>query len=310
MMRRRISIALCLLFITFAQSLGAATPALSKHAYQRIQSAQELLSAGKTRQAIKILKELVDASTKRPYEQAVALQSLAHAELARDRPAAAIPLLERGLALAVLPDDAQQRTRYNLAQLYMASERFASALKQLKQWFAKEPQPKAEAYALLGSAHLQLKHYRSAVKPLRQAIARSKRARESWYQGLLGAYSELKDYKQCAKLLRTMIKLFPTRGAYWRQLAGIELLRQRYRDALAVMELAYLRGHFESERDLLNLAQLYAQRDAPYKAAQLIEKEIAAGRIRSRRKNSRSQQRGHSRKNAPEVKEPLQGNRR
>ncbi len=285
MMRQRIAVGFYLIFIGFAQCPSAATPALSKLTYETIQSAQELLAAGKTSQAIKVLAKLANASAERPYEQAVALQSLAHAEMSRDRPAAAIPMLERSLVLAVLPDDAQQRTRYNLAQLYMATERFTPAIRQLEQWFDQEAEPKAEAYALLGSAHLQLKHFRSSVKPLRQAIARSKRPRESWYQGLLGAYSELKEYAQCAKLLRTMIKLFPTRSVYWRQLAGIELLRQRYRDALAVTELAYLRGHLESERDLLNLAQLYAQRDAPYKAAQLIETEIAAGRIRTLRKN-------------------------
>ena len=285
MSRQCTAVGLSLLLMVFAQTLIAATPVLSRHAYQTIQSAQALLSAGKTIQAIKALKKLVDTTAARPYEQAVALQSLAHAEMSRDRPAAALELLERSLALAALPDDAQQRTRYNLAQLYMVTERFAPAVEQLQQWFAKEAQPTAEAHALFGSAHLQLKHYRSAVEPLRQAIALSKQPRESWYQSLLGAHSELKQYDQCAKLLRTMLKLFPTHGAYWRQLAGIELLRQRYRDALAVMELAYLRGHLESERDLLNLAQLYAQRNAPYKAAQLIEKEIAAGRIRSKREN-------------------------
>lgn len=276
---------LSLTWVLFAPTLSAAAPSLSKLAYTTIQKAQESLAKGDTGQAVTTLKQLVDASAGRPYTQAVAMQSLAHAEIARDRPAAAIPLLKRSLALEVLPYDAQQRTRYNLAQLYMATEKFSDAVAQLNIWFADTKQAKAEAYALLGSAHLQLRQFRSAVKPLRQAIKRSNKPRESWYQGLLGAYSELKEYAQCVKLLRTMIKVFPERASYWRQLAGIELLRQRYADALAVMHLAYLRGHLEAERDLLNLAQLYAQRDAPYKAAQLIEKEIATGRIRSRRKH-------------------------
>jgi tetratricopeptide (TPR) repeat protein len=50
------------------------------------------------------------------------------------------------------------------------------------------------------------------------------------------------------------------------------------------MELAYLNGQLSSEADLLNLAQLYAQRDAPYKAAQLLEKELQSGRIKATRK--------------------------
>ncbi len=51
-----------------------------------------------------------------------------------------------------------------------------------------------------------------------------------------------------------------------------------------MLELAYLNGLLSSEADLLNLAQLYAERDAPYKAAQLLEKELQKGRLKANRK--------------------------
>jgi tetratricopeptide (TPR) repeat protein len=166
----------------------------------------------------------------------------------------------------------------------MAMERYAAAIEQLDRWFEQAKAPKAEAYVLLGSAHLQLQQYRQAIKPLRQAIALSDKPKEGWYQSLLGAYYEAKQYKAAANLLRRMLRLFPENPGYWRQLAGIELLRQRQAEALAVMELAYLNGQLSSQQDLLNLAQLYAQRDAPYKAGQLLEHELQRGRIKANRK--------------------------
>lgn len=286
-MKRHAAYALAaLLWCLFPAAAPAAdAPALSPQTYQALQVAQEQLEAGDTAKAIAALQKLSAATAEQPYEQAVVLQTLAHAYIAKEDYAAAIPHLQRSLELAALPAEAAQRTRYNLAQLYMATERFAEAVELLKAWFAAAEQPQAEAHVMLGSALLQLKRYQEAIAPLRTAIDMSAEPKESWYQGLLGAHSELKQYDQCAALLHTMLQRFPERGGYWRQLAGMHLLREKYAEAAAVMELAHLRGHLETERDLLNLAQLQLHQNAPYKAAALIEQEIGRGRIEVSAKN-------------------------
>lgn len=257
---------------------------LSRKTYKVLETTQQWLDAGKSDQAVKRLEQLVTETAKWPYEQAIALQSLAHAHIERNDYPAAILYLKRSLDLQALPEDAQQRGRYNLAQLHMATESFAAAVELLTQWFQHAESPKADAYVMLGSAHLQQEQYKEAIPPLHKAIELNEEPNESWYQSLLGAYHELEDYSQCVKLLHKMLKLFPDRHDYWRQLASIELMQQHYSAALAVMELAYLNGHLESERDLLNLAQLYVQRNAPYKAAQLLEKELKSSRIKSNSK--------------------------
>jgi tetratricopeptide (TPR) repeat protein len=259
-------------------------PSVSQQTYRVLQEAQELLDEGRSAQAVQRLEALAEQTVHAPYEQAVALQSLANAHIERGDYAAAIPPLQRSIELAALPAEAQQRARYNLAQLYMATQRFSSAIAQLEHWFEQAQAPPAEAFLLLGSAHLQLKQYRRAIEPLRRAIALSRQPNEGWYQSLLGAYYESEQYPEAVKLLHRMLHLFHDSADYWRQLAGIELLRQRYGEALAVMELAYLNGRLSSERDLLNLARLYTQRDAPYKAAQLLEQELQEGRIEAGRK--------------------------
>ena len=277
----RTFLAITVILLSASMALQAADkkPSLSPQTYQALKSTQEMLDAGNSAPAIRRLEKLVKETAKHPYEQAISLQSLAHAYIDSGNYAAAIPHLKQSIALQALPEEAQQRSRYNLAQLYMATEQFSPAAKLLEPWLQHAAAPSADAYVMLGSAYLQLKQYKQAVPPLRKAIDLSTQANESWYQSLLGAYNELKDYKQCVKLLHSMLKLFPDQATYWRQLSGMELMRHNTAQALAVMELAYLRGHLSTERDLLNLAQLYALRNAPYKAAQLIEDEIAKGRI-------------------------------
>ena len=282
---RLLSALLLALLVSLPTVAAATEQSLSQPTFQALQSAQELLEAGEPAAAIERLERLLAATAKRPYEQAVTLQTLGHAHLAQDDYAGAIDRFTRSLELGVLPNEAAQRLRYNLAQLHLASEDYPAALAQLKSWFEAEPEPGAEALVLLGSLYLQLQRYRDALPPLHTAIERSEQPREPWYQALLGAYYELQDYQRCEQLLREMLQRFPERGTYWRQLSGIHLLRDDYAGALEVMELAYLGGHLEAERDLLNLVQLYRHGEAPYKAAALAQREIERGHIEASPEN-------------------------
>ncbi len=258
---------------------AAKKKSLSQHTYKMLMAAQESLGAGDTGRAISSLQKLLAELESRPYEQAIVLQGLSHAYISQEKYRSAIPPLKQSVALRALPDEPQQRAHYNLIRLYMATEDFAEAISQLEIWLDQVKTPPAEAYVMLATAHLQLEHYQSAIEPLRTAIKISKTPKESWYQSLLGAYNELEQHDHCATLLHTMLQRFPDRPNYWRQLVGIQLTQERYHDALATMELAYLRGHIKSEKELLNLAQLYLHLNAPYKAAALIEREIKQGHI-------------------------------
>jgi len=285
----RVLLLIAALLCASASSAGEQT--LPRATYERLQQAQQLIENGDTGKALVELRTLLTDTQDSRYAQAVVLQTIAHAHIGRDDYQAAIPALQRSLALGMLPTDAQQRLRHNLAQLLLATEQFKAAVGVLGQYLSaakKNGQTvKAEIHAMLGGAHLRLENYQAAIEPLSKAIALSDNPRENWYQALLGARHAVEDYKACAQLLHRMIELFPRNDRYWQQLAGIELTRGRHAEALAVMELAHRRGHLQSEQQLLQLAQLYLHRSEPFKAAQLIEAEIAKRRINSSAKNWR-----------------------
>ena len=167
----------------------------------------------------------------------------------------------------------------------MMTQQYSQTVKLLKTWFKFTSKPIPDAYALLGSAYFQLNKYRQAAGRLRIAISQSQTVKENWYQGLLSAHYELKEYDYCETILHTMLRLFPHRGALWRQLAGILLMQEKYKKALPVMELAYLSDHLDKEHDLVNLAQLYIQQGVPFKAGKLLEEEIQRGRVKVSGKN-------------------------
>ena len=252
--------------------------ALSPQVYQQLTQVRDLMEQSQYAAAEKILHGLLPQLAARGYEKAIGLQTLAHVQASRNRYPEAAQSLQESVALGMLPEDVQQQARYDLAQLYLASDAPGEAVAVLETWFEHADQPPAAAHFLLGAAYVQLKQYRKAIVPLQRALEASQTADETWYQTLLAAHYELASYTGCAEVLEAMVRLFPNRD-YWQQLAGIYLTLKRDERALATLELAYRQQRLKREQDLLQLAQLYLAQDIPFKAAQLLETEMGRARV-------------------------------
>lgn len=254
-------------------------PALSPNTYDKLHAAQSLIEEGDTGRAVKALQALLAGLPDRSYERAVVQQALGHAYLRGEDYANAVHHVRQALAAAVLPANAQQRLSYTLAQLHFATAQYAEAAQILTLLLKNAVEFNAGAYVMLGSAYLRLERYQAAVAPLETAIERTEHAPENWYNNLLAAYYELKDYDRCVTLLHAMLRRFPRREIYWRQLADIALARGRPDNALAVMELAYANAQLPREEGILHLARLFAAQGAPYKAGVLLENAFSRGHI-------------------------------
>jgi tetratricopeptide (TPR) repeat protein len=257
---------------------AAAGPGLSPQVYHELTRVHDLMDQRQYVLAETRLSELLGQLAAKGYDKAVALQTLAHVQAARDHYAQAAKSLQQSLALGLLPDQVQQQGRYDVAQLYLASGQPGQAVQVLQRWFEHAEQPSADAHFLLGTAYFQLQQYRQAIAALQRAVKAAVSADESWYQTLLAAHYELGDYRGCARVLEKMVRLFPDQE-YWQQLAGIYLALNRDERALATLELLYRQGKLDREQDLLQLTQLYLGRGIPYKAARLLETEMQRGRI-------------------------------
>ncbi|RTZ74261.1 MAG: hypothetical protein DSZ00_04895 [Gammaproteobacteria bacterium] len=270
---------LALFLVLFSVQTWAAGT-LSERTYKKLTTIQELMGEGKYDEALRRLANLAPKVKRNQYEYATVMQTYGYAWSAKERYRKAIHAFEEALATEALPDPVQLAMRYNLAQLYAAIPDWKAAARAYEQWLAGAEKPSAQSYAFGATVYAQLKKYDKAIPKIRKAISLARKPHENWYQLLLSLYYQQKRYKQAAGVLESMIAFWPDRKKYWKQLSGVYFTLKRDRKALAVLALAYRRGFLEKERELLNLVNLYLLQNIPYKAARILEKEMAAGRIR------------------------------
>ena len=167
----------------------------------------------------------------------------------------------------------------------MATEQYSKAVKTLEPWLVKNSNPDVQINVLLANAYAQLKQFRKALPHIKRAIARSKKPQESWYQLNLAIYFELENYSAAAGVLKSLVRLYPDKKAYWHQLSSVYQQLKQYKKAVSIKHLAYQKGFISSEKDVLELVNLFLYVGSPYKAAKVLTEGIKYKKIKSNSKN-------------------------
>jgi tetratricopeptide (TPR) repeat protein len=215
-----------------------------------------------------------------PYERALVYQTLGFIESGQERYTKAIPYFEKCLAEEGMHPNAQLTTRFNVAQLYLATEQYAKAVSTLELWFKEAESPTSIAYYLLAIAYYQQEKFDRALPPAEKAVALATTPKESWLQLLVGLYTEDRQYAKAVHPLEQLVILYPKK-TYWTQLSAIYAQQNQEEKSLAVLQLAYQQGFLELDRELRRLAQLYLYHGLPYRAARVLEKGLADEAIES-----------------------------
>ncbi len=251
---------------------------LSESTYRQLTAIQKLREQGKPQQALRRLQSLASKLKGNGYDYAVVLQTMGYVYHTLDREESAAQAFEQALAQDALPEKVADDLRLNLSRLLIASENYRDGLDVVTVLLNKDNNHPPEAYFLAAIANYHLGHCAQTIDYLKKAMAVNREAPETWYQLLLTCYYERSQFKPAARTLELMIKRFPDEDSYWSQLAGVYQRLNRNRDALAIMELAH-RKHRLKAADVLRLVRLYLYLDMPYAGAQLLQTEIAAGRV-------------------------------
>ncbi len=249
---------------------------VSEYAYKKLEQAHEALAAERYDEASELIEQLAHHRGLNSHERALIEQTRGYIASARERYAEAAAAFERCLALEALPDGAQLNTQYNLAQLYLAMERFDDAIRTLEDWFSRAENPAPSAYYLLAAAYMQSGKNDLALEPARKAVEGSKDPKEPWLQLLLALYLERKDYPRARGLLEQLAVRFPKK-TYWLQLSAVYAELGREKDALAAMQVAYQRKLLDKDSELRNLARMYLYHEIPYRAAKVLEEGLDDG---------------------------------
>lgn len=257
--------------LTLPAVVVAAGQTVSGKAYNRLNEAQELMSAKQVDQAVVVLETLLGEVGAETLDRALTLQTLGYAEMSRERFPQAIAHFRSSLDTGLLPEKVKYNVGYMVAQLYAAQGEFDDALTFAAEWFQTLVNPNPNQMIFMANIFAQTKRYEEAIPYAEQAIAATDKPKESWFQLLTAACFELKRYDAAANSLKRMITLWPAKAEYWEQLASVLVVQEREPQALAVLKLAWQQGVLEKESSVKSLVQLAISRGVPEHAGRLVQ---------------------------------------
>jgi len=264
--------------------------AVSKEVYDRIAKAQEMVDAKDYQGALKSLNTLYNPDKLTEYEQSNVLNYIGFVYYNMDDIPNAIRTYERMVAIPSLEEQLRKQTTYTLAQLYTMEENYTKALSTLDRWFQLETNPAPEPFILKAQNLYQVERYSEMIEPIENAMVvaekRGKEIKEDWYVLLNFAYFRQEDYRKVRDIQKIMLMNWP-RKRYWFSLAGAYTELGEDENLINAYAAANDQGMLEKESELVTMAQLYMQREVPYKAGQLLEAEMASGRVAKNAKNYR-----------------------
>ena len=267
------------------------TVAMSQQIYEALLEIQELVEADDFANAQSKITELQGKKHKMsPYEEAQIWNISGYNYYLQEKYPDAIRAYENVLRQPELPEALQQSTLKTLTQLHFTVEDYEKALETIKRLMAVIDEPAADIYMLMGQAHFQMGHYEDAIGPIKTAIDmyrdQGRVPRENWLLLLRVCYWELKDFPNMLLVLEELIEAYP-KDSYILTLAGVYSELGDTKKQLALTEALYEKGYIDGKTHAVNLANLYLLHGIPYKAAKVLEKELAAKTITSDVRNLR-----------------------
>ncbi len=266
------------------------TVAMSQPVYEALLEIQELVEAEDHANAQIKIAELQDKKKLSPYEAAQIWNLSGYNYYLQEKYADAIRSYESVMRQPELPEALQQSTLKTMAQLHFTVEDYEKALETVERLMAVIAEPAADVYMLQGQALFQMQRYEQAIGPISTAIDMFKEQgrvpRENWLLLLRVCYWELKDFPNMLIVLEELIEAYP-KDSYILTLAGVHSELGDTKKQLALTEALYEKGYIDGKTHAVNLANLYLLHGVPYKAAKVLEKEIAAGAVKPEVRNLR-----------------------
>lgn len=267
------------------------TVAMSQQVYESLTAIQALVEADDFPPALQLIKELQGGKKKlSPYEAAQIWNLQGYTYYLMEDYKSAIGSYQKVLQQPDLPEALQQSTLKTMAQLYFTIEDYQKALETINRLMAAISEPAADIYMLQGQAYFQMGQYEKALTPIKTAIdmyrSQGNVPKENWLLLLRVCYWELKDFDNMLIVLKELIQEYP-KDSYVLTLAGVYSELGDTKKQLALTEALYEKGYISGKQHAVNLANLYLLHGIPFKAAELLEKEIAKGNVKEDTRNLR-----------------------
>jgi tetratricopeptide (TPR) repeat protein len=275
------------------QQDGKVIPTISTAIFERLSEAQTCMDEGDYECAEQTLDRMENLRNLNNYEIAQLWNFRGFLYLEQDNFDGAVQAYETILSLPFedMPDGMIQSSMRNLATLYLQIEEYEKGLETYLQWMNLEGvEPSSNDYYTLATIYYQMERFSDGVPAIQKAIElandRGEIGEESWYQMLYVFYFQLEQTDKVIETLTFLVENW-TKKSWVLQLAGQLSSLDRENDTLALYEAAYDAGWLERGSELVQLANLYLNSRAPYKAATVLQEGLDSGLIESTESNWR-----------------------
>ena len=267
------------------------TPALRNKVYEKLAEAQTLAEAKDYAGAAVILNDMIAEDGKRAlnsYELANVYNLFAFLAYATEDYPQSLRYYEQVIAQPDIPLAMEINTRFTIAQLYFVQEKWQQGIDAMLVWFDLNEKPNAGAYVLLAQGYYQVKKYDLALENVETAISmhedEGKMPKEQWYNLARFLYFDKEDFDSALDVLNTLIIYYPKKQ-YWVQASHLYGEKKEEQKQLALMEAAYEQGFLDRSSELVTMAYLYLNAEAPYYAGSVIEKGFKDELVDDKSKN-------------------------
>ena len=259
---------------------------LGKVAFRYIEEAQNLLAEENYVEALEVLQGILDGPKFKPYEKAVATQTMGYVYAAQGNYTKTIDTFERALVSGNLPPRVANDLTYNLAQLYLAEDKPEKTLELITKWMQSiDGDPAAEAYALKAQTHLMLEQLAPAEKDIRKALSLIEEPKQQWTRVLLSILLQQERYKEARPILEDAVERWPSVKVFWQHLTSVYYEAEDEKLAFVARRAMHTQGMLKTSRELSSIAQLFLYHDVPIKASEILQAGMDDGSIEKTEKN-------------------------
>ncbi len=251
----------------------------SAKAGEVVNEALQQMNSNNNAAAISTLQRAIALPDLNAYEKSTIYQMMGSAYYETNQPSQAISSFEKAISAGGLLPNERNKLRENIALLLIANNQPARGAQMLEEWGRTNTlTPKHITY--IWQAWVQAENYSRALPWAEKWFRAASPKERTHFDTLNFLYNRLNMPGKQADIVKQMINRWPQDKTLWDTWASMLANGGREQESFEVTKMLYLGGALTSQQDLEKVVQYYSFYDMPYQAAQILEKEMRAGRIR------------------------------
>ena len=251
----------------------------SSAAGELVNSALQSINSEQHQSALSQLSSALALPELNSYERSIIYQMQGSSYYELNQFGQAISAFENAInAGGLLPNEAAA-LEVNIAQLLIGNGQYAQGAQRLENYLNNGGERKPKYTEFIMQAWVQADNYARALPWAEQWFAAANPKERRHFDLMNFLYNNLGQTGRQADIVKEMINRWPEDKTLWDAWASMLANGGREQEAFEVTKMLYLGGALNSEQDLMKVVQYYSFYDMPYQAAEILEREMAAGRI-------------------------------